>query len=714
MTIALPVGDFGDTQLPLFIVIYLASMIATWFTFRKERNWTYGIVAFAVALAFPTLFGSSSTSQALQLGPLTITDSAHQIGGLAGILVLLGWPVVKTRRDRKQKMLATRIAGATSQQEKKTKRRQRLRASIMVLTALVAAIATTIPLTSLHARSVPRNAVKHHVEAPELSNPLAGYRSNFTSTSLNTNLLSFTGEAPSRVRFATLSSYDGLAFRPTTSAQSRERLTDFERVPYRVGNTTGALHITQVTINDYSGQWVPIASEFSQVEFTGKNTLALREGFYLNINAQTAIDKIERGEDIGLLQGDVYTLTYADSNIVESTDKGVASMRAYTKAPINRPSEEDFPSLHRWLTNQHAGTATVSEVVRLHDELMTRSYLGRSKSQPTGQVTWLPRNYNFRPSDAGHNIERIETIFANMIDPKYQTCATPTDQCAAHVGDEEQYAAATALIARAIGFPSRIVYGAHVPSDGVVTGKNVTVWTEIQVADGSWVALDVTPRIDNAFVEQPDVEAYRQYNPATGQENAPTLDPPAKDPSTSGDNTPTDEDLLISGKLLTYLVGTAKVVGTGLLITSPIWGILLAKIIRRRRRYNQKDPNAKILGGWNEYVDHLIDSGEDIPPYLTRKEITNNRSERARALANGADYAAFSGSTKTPKKGAEIYWEQVNAERTHGVREQKKLQRLRTHLSPKSFARYRSKRKNNATKSQSRFQLRVGKKKVEQ
>lgn len=716
LTIALPVGDFGDTQLPLFITIYLASLLATWFVFRKDKNWAYAIICLGIALAFPTLFGSSATSEPLRLGSLTISAPIHQLGGLAGLAVLLGWPIIKTRQDRKRKMLATQVSSGTTstKQERKTKARQSLRGLLMLLCALLAAAGATIPLTSWHSRSVPRNAVEHRVDAPELSNPLAAYRSNFDSDSLKVPLLYVEGDVPSRVRFAALSAYDGLAFRPASDADSREQLSDFERVPYRVGNTTGELHTATVTVQSYSGQWVPIASEFSQVEFSGKDQLDLREGFYLNIDAQTAIDKVERSSTVGLRQGDVYTLTYADSDIVESGAKGVSKMAPYAQAPVERPSEDDFPSLNRWVKTQNTGGTTVSEVVRLRDLLLQRSYLGRSKSQPEGQVTWMPAGYIFRPSDSGHNIERIDTLFENMLDPKYRNCASPTDQCAAHVGDEEQYAAATALIARALGFPSRVVYGAHVPSSGTVTGSNVTVWTEIRVADGSWVALDMVPRIDNAFVEQPDVEAYRQYNPATGQENAPALDPPAKDPSSSGDDTPTDEDILTASKLIPYIVATLKGLGIALLITSPIWGILLAKLIRRRRRHNQDDPNEKIIGGWREYVDYLVDSGRDIPPYSTRKEIGLEHGEGARALAMGADFAAFAGSTNTPAREAEIYWEQVRTECKADASEQKKLQRLRTYLSPKSFARYRSKKKKDAADSQSRFQLRIGRKKVEQ
>lgn len=715
LTIALPVGDFGDTQLPLFIVIYLASIISIFVAFRKDKNWAYGLIPLAIALLFPTLFGPATSSQPLSIGPFTLYASVHQLAGLAGMAVLLGWAIIKTRSERKRQMLATQVSSSTtsSHQERKAKVRQSLSALLMALCALLLAVGATIPFAS-QARSVPRNAIEHRVDAPELSNPLASYRNNFTSNSLDTPLLYLKGDMPSRVRFAALSSYDGLAFRPSSTAEERQQLTDFERVPYRVGNTSGALHETTVTVQGYSGQWVPIASEFSQVEFTGKDTLALREGFYFNIDVQTAIDTIQRNDDSGLRQGDVYTLTYADSDIAEASTKGVSTMTPYVKSATEPPSEDDFPSLNRWLAAQNADTATVSEVVRLRDLLLQRSYLGRSKSQPDGQVTWMPSGYIFRPSDSGQTIERIDTLFANMLDPKYRNCTSPDDQCAAHVGDEEQYAAATALIARSLGFPSRIVYGAHVSKNGTVTGRDMTVWTEIQVADSSWVALDIAPRTDNAFVEQPDTEAYRQYNPNTGQENAPTLDPPAKDPSTSDEQTPQDDELFDTSLWLTYLVRGLEGIGILLLITSPMWGILLAKFIRRRRRRKQGSPNKRIIGGWQEYVDHLVDSGQEIPTHYTRKEIALDRSENARALASSADFAAFSGSLNTPEREAELYWNQVLEECKNDVREQKKTRRLRTYLSPKSFARYRSKKKKDAQDSQSRFHMRIGTKKVEQ
>ena len=58
----------------------------------------------------------------------------------------------------------------------------------------------------------------------------------------------------------------------------------------------------------------------------------------------------------------------------------------------------------------------------------------------------------------GHNVQRLSDGFVNAQQM---------------VGNDEQYAAAMALLASEIGVPARVVLGAVVPEGGVVTGKDV-------------------------------------------------------------------------------------------------------------------------------------------------------------------------------------------------------------------------------------------------
>lgn len=715
LTIAIPVGDFGDTQLPLFITVYLASMLAAWFLLDTRRKWQHALVPLAVALLFPTVFGSSVAPETFRLGPFAIPAHLHQVGGLVGFGALLGWPVLRGRSEHQHRVKAAqaqdgdhsaKIAG-----EGLAKLRMRLVAAAMVLAAIAAGALATIPIADWRSRAVPRSGIENTVELPELGSPLAAYRVNFTPESLDAVLLSIDGEIPRRVRFATLGVYDGIAFRASDRDRATGQATQFERVPYRVADVTGRLSEATVVIDGYAGEWMPIASEFSQAEFSGDDQLELASGFYFNKSTQTAIEKAVRPTGTGLRKGDSYRLVYAETDILDEDAEGAATLTPSTAAAVIKPSEDDLPNLYRWLKEKQAGPGNVEEVRRLRDLLIERSYLGRSKAEPVGDTTWMPKGYVFRSSDAGQTIARIDGLFENMLDPRYQTCAAPTDKCAAHVGDEEQYAAATALLARTLGFPSRIVYGANVPVDGSVTGRNATVWTEIQVSDGRWVALAATPRVDNAFIEQPEENSYKQYNPATNQENAKVVAPPAKEPSTIGnEDEEEEEEVAEDNPYLPYVVLGAKIFGVAMLVTLPVWGILLAKLIRRRRRRRRGQNGDKVLGGWQEYLDRLVDSGDTIDYAATRNEIAASRTESAQALAIGADFAAFSGKNLTDEQ-VENYWNRVLDENKAVLAEQKFHRRVRTRLSPKSFGRYR-RRKHEQSMSRRRFRLRAGKEKV--
>ena len=58
------------------------------------------------------------------------------------------------------------------------------------------------------------------------------------------------------------------------------------------------------------------------------------------------------------------------------------------------------------------------------------------------------------------------------------------------VGNDEQYAAAMALMANRLRVPARVVVGAVLPASGVVKGKDVTAWVELRAADGTWQTLE--------------------------------------------------------------------------------------------------------------------------------------------------------------------------------------------------------------------------------
>lgn len=683
LTLSLPVGDYQGTQLPLFITLYLAALLAVVFAYRVPRLWGLALVALGAALLFPTIFGPKTAFASISLFGRTVSAPFEMLFGLLGLGVLLVWPLWRARRARTsaRRSYSAADGAAVVTGSRAARTRRGLLGVGMALVAAVVALALTPALTGDSTRTVGRTLVEAQQVEPPSASPLTAYRSYFTADRYNETLLTLSGDVPQRVRFATLGSYDGQVFR-TTATDSSSAATAFERLPYRLSDTQteGESGTVEVRIEGYSGVWLPLAAGVQQVDFSGGSSSALSRGFYFNRDTQSGIVLTDRSGGQGLAAGDGYSVEYvtAEADAADDLGPGVGS--------TDGVEDDLLPNLNTWVDAHREGGATVGEVRRLVALLVQRSYLGHSKDQPaTGDDSWLPDDYTFVSSDSGHSRARIDALFASMLSPEYLDCSETVTQCAATVGDDEQYAVASALIARTVGFPSRVVYGADV-IDGRVQGKDVAAWAEILASDGQWVALDSSARTDNRFVENPDQDSYRQYSPPIAQQNADRVTPPDQDPTGGAVSNDTSSSSVTWARVAHLLRTVGTWTGWIALLTLPIWGMLLAKAVRRLRR-RRGTPKAQIVGGWDEYADQLVDSGASIPPASTRSSVAEGISPQAEYLAGIADWAAFSGNQPTAQQAAE-YWALVQAERRAHLKDATRVQRWRTRLSPRSFTGY--------------------------
>ena len=71
------------------------------------------------------------------------------------------------------------------------------------------------------------------------------------------------------------------------------------------------------------------------------------------------------------------------------------------------------------------------------------------------------RRLRLRRSAAGHSYDRIDRLFTELNERESEVADSPGASLVAAVGDDEQFAAAVALIAADLGFPSRVVLGAR-------------------------------------------------------------------------------------------------------------------------------------------------------------------------------------------------------------------------------------------------------------
>ena len=210
----------------------------------------------------------------------------------------------------------------------------------------------------------------------------------------------------------------------------------------------------------------------------------------------------------------------------------------------------------------------------------------------------------------------------------------------------EQFAGAYAVMARAVGLPTRVAVGftpGELGQDGRyhVRGLNAHAWPEVHLQGFGWVAFEPTPgrgapgaqgytglaeaqaRVDNpstATTLDPSADAPAPEEPAPGDQPAPeesgatpTTAPPAAEPTR---RSPGPEPLVL---VVLAAVGATAVLG----------GIPLAKRHRRdRRRSAATTPGPRVLVAWSEAAEALARAGVPRRPSETLDEYAR-RAEAA-------------------------------------------------------------------------------------
>jgi hypothetical protein len=236
------------------------------------------------------------------------------------------------------------------------------------------------------------------------------------------------------------------------------------------------------------------------------------------------------------------------------------------------------------------------------------------------------------------------------------------------VGDDEQYAAAYALLIEDLGTPARVVLGALSTSDGLIRGQDIHAWVEVQMLDHSWrmISTDTFMKHDRpAKLQKPQQPppGGKVVPPPTGGRPHSSLDDANQDNSSSS-ATPAKKKAasgLNSIRLPGWLVATAKYVGGPLLVFLTLGAMsIAAKAVRRRLRRHRGTPLRQLSTGWQELVDHARDLGVQVP----QRRVTRREQGRGLeglgvgALAYLADSHVFGPGSPTEQDAAH-YWQRV-------------------------------------------------------
>lgn len=501
-------------------------------------------------------------------------------------------------------------------------------------------------------RSVLRDTIVPPLNLNAYPSPLVGFRKYTKDANqlYNQTLFTVTGlPAGTPVRIATLNDYDGSVWGATNGQGS----DGFQRVGSTIdpdGSTApapaGPAATATITIgaayadaND-TNAWLPTAGTPTGVTFDGTAAATLAGQFRYNPSTDTGLvlDRLRAGDEITL------------QTVLTPTAPG-PNAQPYGPPELTDGFQAEFAS--RAATWAKGATGIDAQLAAVETYLRQN---GAYTDGGKGQSQYLP----------GHSIGRL-TQFLNGPQP---------------VGDDEQYAAAFALIANSLGMPARVVLGAIPESDGTVKGQDVHAWVEIHTADGAWDTIPTdkfTPDpskvpdqqppqpIENAgaAVVPPPNAVHPPGNTEKTGATAATAQPP-KNPNPNA---------LPSwiGPLLRIIGWVLSPVALVLLIVGLIQGL---KARRRRHRRTRGSTANRFAAGWRDLVDHARDLGTAVPWDTTRQQQTEALSDyKLGPIAQNVDQIVYGPGDPTPEQAA-AFWRQVDQARTAMSRAHSRKRRL--------------------------------------
>ena len=233
----------------------------------------------------------------------------------------------------------------------------------------------------------------------------------------------------------------------------------------------------------------------------------------------------------------------------------------------------------------------------------------------------------------------------------------------------EQFATLTALVARKLLVPVRVVTGFRLPTSGgratlpagsyEVTSAEAWTWLEIPIRGQGWVVLDPSPGTYAA--QQPSPPA------GTTAANTPTVTPSQTAQLTNGNegNAVAPRSRLPQSNSVSALSLVALIVIIAAATVVVVVGALLTrKWLRVRRRRRPRDPRRRLLGAWQESLDLLMEAGLPELTALTSAEVVAATGERfgdepaaqVRAIGDAANLAIFAPSSPVADADADAAW----------------------------------------------------------
>lgn len=703
ITIDIPVGVYHSLLAPAFLVFVVSGYFyATTIWGRASRYWV-SLIPFFLTVAGGISFGGSAVARTTVFGGFQIPVPPVFIFAfvcLVFAVAYLSWAGEAFRRG--QPASATPSSRTVRTRALMRRLRRVIAAGLVLIIAAALAGGYIVVSGSGSVKDVLRTAVDPLVMIKRQLSPLSTYRQSFVDAGqldATQLIVESTSDLPDRIRVAVMPYFDGEAFRVASDADSFDESSVFSRLPWSLPASTTPLGTRTLTITFTSPgtPWLPIVDNLKAIQFSGDDAIANGASLYVNRATHAAV----------IIPPTAGQVTYSVEQYIYDQEPSLESISTGGEPTVDLALIPD--SLTEWVQSQEVVVKNASDLAGLISTLRARGYLSHALEEPlpeTGQSTWLTElpGYTFEPSLSGHSTSRISEMFVKLNARAKATKSVDNSALVAAIGDDEQFATATALIASQLGFRARVVLGYtlvddsadvyRVPScdDGVCSGRNLTAWVEVQGGDANWVSLDVTPQYENPIAPQ-STEQQDPKNATTVIPNeAEVKAPPIADPATGESNKDENGFALDLSWLWAILLTALQWISAVAIVLSPFVLILWVKRRRRSERYFSEMLDERIVGAWDEYMDLRVDYGAPIRRYSTRREIAVEFGDaRSRELAQLADEAAFADYFPL-NESATRAWNLVEDAGVELRNSASWWQRLRANFSLKSFVRQLSPR----------------------
>lgn len=388
-----------------------------------------------------------------------------------------------------------------------------------------------------------------------------------------TPLLTDTSPGPERIRWATLSTFDGLSWQP--DAQYRAAGAVLPAPNDTTGPTTTVRQT--VTIQQLGGNFLPTVADVRQVD-------GVRVGYDAQSGAVLAPDGLSNG------------LTYRTVSAVPEQDPDkLVGAATPNGGPYDRylTIPAGLPTGIAALARDTAAAGTPYQRALLLEKLLQSKYQYWSKA-PSGNGYVTLNNFLVTEQSKGGGR-----------------------------GTSEQFASAFAVLARVVGLPSRVAVGFHAGTKKngryQVLSGDAFAWPEVYFTGYGWVAFDPTPKAGKGATppedDTPQAKSQQQQKSQQLDSASPTPTPSHPSPSASA--------TLGSGRPGGGTVPPG-VLGAGagaVLLALLLAAIPVLRARRTRRRLERGSPAQRVVGAWTEVREALRLAGESPGDALSAAEV---------------------------------------------------------------------------------------------